>query len=101
EQYVGNRGRKRLGKKKWERHVAVVVDGLIAALKPDDVVIGGGNAKKLKTLPPGTRLGDNANAFLGGLRMWEDEATQPLAFAWTPKNTPQAQHDVPTISTHE
>lgn len=71
EDYLGLRGLKRLGKKKWNRHVAFVVDRLIAALHPDDVVLGGGEAKKLMTLPPGCRAGENANAFLGGFRMWE------------------------------
>jgi predicted NBD/HSP70 family sugar kinase len=71
EDYLGLRGLKRLGKKKWSGHVAFVVGRLIAALHPDDVVIGGGNEKKLKTLPPGCRAGDNTNAFRGGFRMWE------------------------------
>jgi predicted NBD/HSP70 family sugar kinase len=71
EDYVGLRGLKRLGKKKWRRHVAFVVARFIAALHPDDVVLGGGNEKKLKTLPPGCRAGENKNAFLGGFRMWE------------------------------
>jgi len=71
EEYVGLRGLERLGKKKWRWHVAFVVERLIAALHPDDVVLGGGNEKKLKTLPPGCRAGDNKNAFLGGFRMWE------------------------------
>jgi len=71
EDYVGLRGLERLGKKKWRWHVAFVVERLIAALHPDDVVLGGGNQKKLKTLPPGCRAGDNKNAFLGGFRMWE------------------------------
>ena len=73
EHYVGNGGRKRQGRKKWQRHVEEVVERLIAALKPDDVVLGGGNVKKLKPLPPGTRAGANANAFLGGFRLWEGE----------------------------
>ena len=71
EDYVGVRGLERLGKKKWRRHVADVVSRLIAALEPDDVVIGGGNVKKLKKLPKGCRRGDNANAFRGGFRLWE------------------------------
>jgi len=71
EDYLGLRGRKRLGKKKWQRHVAFGVARLLAALHPDDVVLGGGNAKKLKALPPGCRLGENDNAFRGGFRMWE------------------------------
>lgn len=73
EDYVGDRGRKRLGRKKWQRQVEEMVAKMIAALKPTDVVLGGGNAKKLKPLPPGTRLGDNAFAFLGGFRLWDQE----------------------------
>jgi polyphosphate glucokinase len=72
EDYVGIRGLDRLGKKKWRVCVADVVGRLIAALEPDDVVLGGGNVKKLKELPPGCREGDNANAFLGGFRLWEE-----------------------------
>lgn len=88
ENYVGKRGLRRLGRKKWQRHVEVIVDKLIAALKPDDVVLGGGNAKKLRGLPAGTRLGDNANAFLGGLRLWEDGVHRPDGFAWGSSNLP-------------
>jgi polyphosphate glucokinase len=77
EDYVGIRGLHRLGKKKWHRFVADVVAVLIAALEPDDVVLGGGNVKKLKELPPGCRAGDNANAFLGGFRLWEEETPRP------------------------
>ena len=72
EDYVGLRGLDRLGKKKWRQHVANVVARLIAALEPDDVVLGGGNVKKLTELPPGCRAGDNDNAFLGGFRLWEE-----------------------------
>lgn len=71
EDYVGLRGLERHGKRKWRRYVADVVARLITALEPDDVVLGGGNARHLKKLPPGCRLGDNANAFLGGFRVWE------------------------------
>jgi polyphosphate glucokinase len=71
EDYLGLRGLKRLGKKKWQRHVAKVVEKLKAALEADYVVLGGGNSKKLKKLPPGARLGCNDNAFRGGFRMWE------------------------------
>jgi polyphosphate glucokinase len=71
EGYVGERSLEKRGKKKWRRHVADVIERLIAALEPDDVVLGGGNVKKLKTLPKGCREGDNANAFVGGFRMWE------------------------------
>lgn len=73
EDYVGLRGLKRLGKKAWRRHVERVCDMLRAALMPDYVVIGGGNARLLRTLPKACRLGDNANAFLGGFRLWEKE----------------------------
>ena len=73
EDYVGIRGLERLGKKKWRKHVADVVARLVAALEPEDVVLGGGNVTKLTELPPGSRAGDNANAFLGGFRLWADE----------------------------
>jgi len=71
EDYVGLRGLVRVGKKKWRRYVEDVVTRLIAALQPDDVVLGGGNVKKLKELPAGCRAGDNANAFIGGFRLWD------------------------------
>ena len=71
EDYVGERRLEKRGKKKWRGHVADVVGLLIAALEPDDVVLGGGNVNKLKELPKGCRDGDNANAFLGGFRLWE------------------------------
>jgi len=86
EYYVGNRGLKRQGRKKWQRCVEGVVERLVAALKPNDVVLGGGNAKKLKPLPSGTRLGDNANAFLGGFRLWEEEADKSRASSVGPDN---------------
>jgi polyphosphate glucokinase len=73
EDYIGLRGLEKHGKRKWRRYVADVVARLTAALEPDDVVLGGGNAKELKSAPPGTRLCDNANAFLGGFRLWEKE----------------------------
>jgi len=71
EDYLGLRGLERLGRKKWRKHVAYVVERFTAAMHPDDIVIGGGNAKKLKKLPPGCREGDNANAFAGGFRVWQ------------------------------
>ena len=73
EDYVGIRGLKKYGKKKWRRYVADVVERLVTALEADDVVLGGGNVKKLKALPKGCRAGDNANAFLGGFRLWHNE----------------------------
>lgn len=77
EDYVGERGLKRLGKKKWRVAVAETVDRLAAALEPDYVVLGGGNTKKLGDLPGNARLGANANAFVGGFRLW-DPAADPL-----------------------
>jgi polyphosphate glucokinase len=71
EDYVGVRGLKRLGKKRWRRHVADVVTRLKAALGAEYVVLGGGNSKKIAELPPDTRLGDNQDAFLGGARLWK------------------------------
>ena len=71
EDYIGIRGLKRVGKKKWRHYVEDVVARLTAALEPDYVVLGGGNVHKLKELPPNCRLGDNANAFSGGFRLWE------------------------------
>jgi polyphosphate glucokinase len=72
EDYVGTRGLKRVGKRKWRRYVEDVVARLIAAVEPDYVVLGGGNVHKLKVLPPSCRLGENANAFRGGFRLWEE-----------------------------
>jgi predicted NBD/HSP70 family sugar kinase len=71
EDYLGLRGLERMGKKKWRRYVAKITKQLKAALEADYVVLGGGNSKKLKKLPPGARLGGNENAFLGGFRMWQ------------------------------
>jgi predicted NBD/HSP70 family sugar kinase len=73
EDYLGRRGLQRLGKKKWRQEVAYCIGRLVPALQLDDVVLGGGNVKKLKTLPKGCRGGDNVNAFLGGFRLWEDD----------------------------
>ena len=71
EDYVGIRGLEKYGRKKWRHHVADVVRRLIAALEAEDVVLGGGNVKNLKTLPPRCRAGDNANSFIGGFRLWQ------------------------------
>jgi polyphosphate glucokinase len=70
EDYVGIRGLKKYGKKKWQSLVADVVKQLVAALRPDDVVLGGGNVHNLKKLPSGCRAGHNDNAFVGGFRLW-------------------------------
>src|SRR2546430_35970 len=72
EDYVGVRGLEKHGKKKWRAYVTDVVQRLVAALEPDEVVLGGGNVKKLKELPSGCRAGDNDKAFLGGFRLGED-----------------------------
>src|SRR5713101_8109889 len=72
EDYVWIRGYERLGKKKWRQAVTDVVARLSAALEPEYVVLGGGNVKKLQELPPGCRAGDNANAFVGGFRLWQE-----------------------------
>jgi polyphosphate glucokinase len=71
EDYLGLRGLERSGKKKWRQHVTKITKKLKTTLEADYVVLGGGNSKKLRKLPPGTRLGNNENAFLGGFRMWQ------------------------------
>jgi hypothetical protein len=71
EDYIGVAGRKRLGQKKWEQAVKDVVARLIGALEPEDVVLGGGNVNNLKKLPSGCRAGNNADAFVGGFRLWQ------------------------------
>ena len=74
EDYVGLRGMKRLGRRKWTHHVHLVIELLKAGVRADYVVLGGGQAKKLKSLPRGVRLGDNHDAVLGGLRLWDAPA---------------------------
>lgn len=76
EDYVGQRALEKHGLHKWRRHVEDVVELLVAALEPDDVVLGGGNVKRLKKLPPGCRAGDNMNAFKGGFRLWDGTTGQ-------------------------
>ena len=75
EDCVGLRGLERLGKKKWRRAVANVVARLKAAMGADYVVLGGGNAKRIRSLPVDTRLGNNNNAFLGGFRLWDADVS--------------------------
>jgi polyphosphate glucokinase len=77
EDYLGLAGLKRLGKRKWRRHVNEVVKLFKAALEADYVVLGGGNARLHKKLPPGSWLGNNANAFRGGYRLWSKTLTRP------------------------
>jgi polyphosphate glucokinase len=71
EDDLGIGGLKRLGRKKWQKRVEAVIARFVSALLLDEVVLGGGNAKKLTRLPMGCRMGDNANAFLGGFRLWQ------------------------------
>ena len=85
EDYVGLRGLKKYGKKKWRKNVADVVEKLTIALEPDEVVLGGGNVKKLKVLPPRCRAGDNFNAFLGGFRLWNVEVAKGSTLAKRPR----------------
>jgi len=74
EDYLGNQGRKRLGKKEWRRKVRKAVRAFRKALLPDYIMLGGGNAEDLKRLPPRTRRGGNAYAFVGGFRLWEQSS---------------------------
>jgi polyphosphate glucokinase len=78
EDYLGLRGLERLGKKRWRKHVAKVTKVLKASLGADYVVLGGGNSKKLKELPPGAQLGSNDNAFVGGNRLWAQGMKRPV-----------------------
>ena len=72
EDYVGQRGRERLGEKRWRKAVLETIERLVAALEPEYVVLGGGNAKRIGELPANCRLGGNQDAFLGGFRLWVD-----------------------------
>ena len=71
EEYVGEQGRKRFGGKKWRKVVTDVIERLGKALEVDEVVVGGGNARRLKRLPKATRRATNSNAFIGGVRLWQ------------------------------
>jgi len=79
EDYLGKRGLKRMGRKKWEKHVHRVVEMLADALTADYVVLGGGNAKKLRSLPARTRKGSNRNAIVGGFRLWDEDWAHGVA----------------------
>jgi polyphosphate glucokinase len=72
EEYLGEAGFRKLGKRTWRRHVGRVVALFLDAFRADYVVLGGGNSKRLDDLPPNARLGTNANAFKGGFRLWRD-----------------------------
>jgi len=71
EDYVGVRARRRLGKKKWRKHVDKIISFFVEKVHADDVVLGGGEIKNLKKLPNRCRAGNNANAFIGGFRVWQ------------------------------
>src|SRR6516162_8407035 len=94
EEYVGRAGLERHGEKMWQCHVADVIERLMAALRPNDTVIGGGNVKKLKALPPRCRGGENANAFLGGFRLWDFLVEEIPVRAQAPTNKVDAPNDV-------
>jgi polyphosphate glucokinase len=79
EDYVGERGLKRLGKKKWRHAVFAAIEQLTAAMEPDEVVLGGGGVDDLDELPEGCRRGENENAFLGGFRLWDPDWVSSLA----------------------
>jgi polyphosphate glucokinase len=78
EDYLGERGRRRFGAKRWQKLVAEAVEHLSSALEPDTIVLGGGNAAKLGALPANALLGSNENAFTGGFRLWHP-APRPAA----------------------
>jgi polyphosphate glucokinase len=90
EDYVGLRGLQKRGKKKWRKSVFEIVEKMSLAMEPDEIVLGGGNVKKLKELPPHCRPGDNFNAFLGGFRLWNVEVGKN---AKPPAKKPDAKKD--------
>jgi polyphosphate glucokinase len=75
EDFAGLKGLQRLGKKKWRKCVMEVMQQLRAATQAEYIVLGGGNARLMKKLPPYARLGDNANAFRGGFRLWQAKSS--------------------------
>jgi polyphosphate glucokinase len=77
EDYLGEPARASFGRRRWERYVGEAVEQLAAALEPDYVVLGGGNASRLRHLPPNSRLGSNDHAFTGGFRVWQDAPPPP------------------------
>lgn len=89
EDYVGRRAQERLGKKKWRRHVDKIVSNFVERVHADDVVLGGGEVKNLKKLPKHCRLGNNANSFIGGFRLWEGVPGQEKPGAKVLKITPR------------
>jgi polyphosphate glucokinase len=101
QDYVGRAALKRLGRRKWQRHVERAVEILTAALLPDYVVLGGGNAKKIDKLPLLVRRGSNANAFLGGFRLWDEDgefASYPTGPRPTTSDEPPAPPRLRVVS---
>jgi predicted NBD/HSP70 family sugar kinase len=96
EHYLGNQGRKRIGDRKWQSKLEEIVEAFHEALLPDYIVLGGGNAARLKRLPAHTRRGNNADAFQGGFRLWEPQDRSPAGGrngeAWTELMTAAAPH---------
>jgi polyphosphate glucokinase len=86
EDYVGKRSLEKRGRKKWQKHVFDVVERMTEALEPDEVVLGGGNVKKLSKLPPRCRAGNNRNAFVGGFRLWHDQGGEKHAKHMKPRS---------------
>src|SRR5271167_1719161 len=89
EDYIGLRGLQRFGKKKWREYVEDIVARFVHAMEPDDVVLGGAQVKVLKHLPPHCRAGNNANAFLGGFRLWDKASPSKPAPPPKPRTSSQ------------
>jgi polyphosphate glucokinase len=79
EAYAGAAGLQRLGRRKWRKHVLDIIDRLSAALEPEYIVLGGGNADKVGKLPRGVRLGSNDNAIKGGYKLWRENGARTRA----------------------
>ena len=86
EDYLGERGRRLRGNRKWRQSVHEVVEQLRRAFEVEYVVLGGGNAARLKRLPARARLGDNRNAFIGGLRLWRQRGGRLLLDGAAPRS---------------
>ena len=93
EDYVGSRGLKRRGRKKWQKDVIAVIQQLTNAMEPNDVVLGGGNAKRIRHLPPQCRVGTNAAAFRGGFLLW-NQATDGAAQRKPAEMSQEQEHEM-------
>lgn len=78
EDYVSDARRQKKGDKDWQASVFDVVERLSTALEPEYIVLGGGNSARLSKLPPKCRLGENANAFAGGFKLWQPDAPKTV-----------------------